>query len=109
MHEGQVVNQGELIVDGPEDPHDILRLLGIEALARYIVDEVQDVYRLQGGENKMISTSEVNCEANVSLAEFKSGIPAILNSFQGSKQKDLMFMPRTKSLLNDGKDWCDLR
>ena len=32
----------------PEDPHDILRLLGIEALARYIVDEVQDVYRLQG-------------------------------------------------------------
>ena len=48
VHEGQVVNQGELIVDGPEDPHDILRLLGIEALARYIVDEVQDVYRLQG-------------------------------------------------------------
>ena len=37
-----------MIVDGPEDPHDILRLLGIEALARYIVDEVQDVYRLQG-------------------------------------------------------------
>jgi DNA-directed RNA polymerase subunit beta' len=35
-------------VDGPADPQDILRLLGIEALARYIVDEVQDVYRLQG-------------------------------------------------------------
>ena len=37
-----------MIVDGPADPQDILRLLGIEALARYIVDEVQDVYRLQG-------------------------------------------------------------
>ncbi|MDO9292961.1 MAG: DNA-directed RNA polymerase subunit beta' [Hydrogenophaga sp.] len=48
VHEGQVVNKGESIVDGPADPQDILRLLGIESLARYIVDEVQDVYRLQG-------------------------------------------------------------
>ena len=48
VHEGQVVNKGESIVDGPADPQDILRLLGIEELARYIVDEVQDVYRLQG-------------------------------------------------------------
>ncbi|MDE2048532.1 MAG: DNA-directed RNA polymerase subunit beta', partial [Betaproteobacteria bacterium] len=48
VHEGQVVNKGEFIVDGPAEPQDILRLLGIEALARYIVDEVQDVYRLQG-------------------------------------------------------------
>ncbi|MCD8338935.1 MAG: DNA-directed RNA polymerase subunit beta', partial [Burkholderiales bacterium] len=48
VHDGQVVNKGEVIVDGPADPHDILRLKGIEALARYIVDEVQDVYRLQG-------------------------------------------------------------
>ncbi|MBZ0107011.1 MAG: DNA-directed RNA polymerase subunit beta' [Sulfuricella denitrificans] len=47
-HDGQVVNKGESIVDGPADPHDILRLLGVEALARYIADEVQDVYRLQG-------------------------------------------------------------
>jgi len=48
VHDGQVVNKGELIVDGPADPHDILRLQGIQALARYIIDEVQDVYRLQG-------------------------------------------------------------
>ncbi len=48
VHDGQVVNKGEMIVDGPADPHDILRLLGIESLSRYIVDEVQDVYRLQG-------------------------------------------------------------
>jgi DNA-directed RNA polymerase subunit beta' len=47
-HDGQVVNKGEMIVDGPADPHDILRLLGVEALARYVTDEVQDVYRLQG-------------------------------------------------------------
>ena len=47
-HDGQVVNQGEMIVDGPADPHDILRLLGVARLARYITDEVQEVYRLQG-------------------------------------------------------------
>ncbi len=47
-HDGQVVNQGEMIVDGPADPHDILRLLGVAQLARYITDEVQEVYRLQG-------------------------------------------------------------
>jgi DNA-directed RNA polymerase subunit beta' len=47
-HDGQVVNKGEFIVDGPAEPHDILRLQGVEALARYITDEVQDVYRLQG-------------------------------------------------------------
>ena len=48
VHDGQIVQRGEEIVEGPADPHDILRLLGIEELARYIVDEVQDVYRLQG-------------------------------------------------------------
>jgi DNA-directed RNA polymerase subunit beta' len=48
VHDGQVVQKGETIVDGPPDPHDILRLKGVEALARYIIDEVQDVYRLQG-------------------------------------------------------------
>jgi DNA-directed RNA polymerase subunit beta' len=48
VHDGQIVNKGESIVDGPADPHDILRLLGVEALARYVIDEVQDVYRLQG-------------------------------------------------------------
>ncbi len=48
VHDGQVVNKGEMIVEGPADPHDILHLKGIEELAIYIVDEVQDVYRLQG-------------------------------------------------------------
>ena len=47
-HDGQVVQKGEIIVDGPAEPQDILRLRGSEALARYITDEVQDVYRLQG-------------------------------------------------------------
>ncbi len=47
-HDGQIVTRGEMIVDGPANPHDILRLLGVATLARYITDEVQEVYRLQG-------------------------------------------------------------
>ncbi|MBD3755210.1 MAG: DNA-directed RNA polymerase subunit beta' [Gammaproteobacteria bacterium] len=48
VFEGERVERGDVIVEGNPNPHDILRLLGIEKLAEYIVDEVQDVYRLQG-------------------------------------------------------------
>jgi DNA-directed RNA polymerase subunit beta' len=48
VFEGEHVEKGEIIVDGSFNPHDILRLLGIPQLANYIVNEVQDVYRLQG-------------------------------------------------------------
>ena len=48
VFEGQTVERGEIIADGPMNPHDILRLKGETALANYIVDEVQEVYRLQG-------------------------------------------------------------
>ena len=48
VFEGETVTKGEVIADGSTDPHDVLRLLGVNALANYIVDEVQEVYRLQG-------------------------------------------------------------
>lgn len=48
VFEGENVERGEVIADGAPNPHDILRLLGVSALADYIVNEVQDVYRLQG-------------------------------------------------------------
>ena len=48
VFEGENVEKGEIVSDGPESPHDILRLKGVEPLANYIVKEVQDVYRLQG-------------------------------------------------------------
>jgi len=48
VFEGETVEQGEAIVDGPPVSSDILRLLGVEAMTNFIVDEVQDVYRLQG-------------------------------------------------------------
>jgi DNA-directed RNA polymerase subunit beta' len=48
VFEGERVAKGETIVDGEPNPHDILRLLGVEALDDYLVKEIQDVYRLQG-------------------------------------------------------------
>ncbi|MGS2724324.1 DNA-directed RNA polymerase subunit beta' [Porticoccus sp. GXU_MW_L64] len=48
VFEGEHVEKGEVISEGPDNPHDILRLLGVDALAKYIANEVQDVYRLQG-------------------------------------------------------------
>ncbi|AZM94325.1 DNA-directed RNA polymerase subunit beta' [Vreelandella venusta] len=48
VFEGESVEKGEVISDGPSNPHDILRLLGVAELAKYITAEVQDVYRLQG-------------------------------------------------------------
>ena len=48
VFEGEHVEKGEKVVDGAENPHDILRLRGVNALANYVVNEVQEVYRLQG-------------------------------------------------------------
>jgi len=48
VHEGDIVNAGEPLMDGPANPHDILRVLGDKELAKYLVDEIQEVYKLQG-------------------------------------------------------------
>jgi DNA-directed RNA polymerase subunit beta' len=48
VFEGEHVERGETLVEGPLNPHDVLRLLGVNALANYLVNEIQDVYRLQG-------------------------------------------------------------
>jgi DNA-directed RNA polymerase subunit beta' len=48
VFEGEHIAKGEIISDGPLDPHDILRLKGVVALAEYLINEIQDVYRLQG-------------------------------------------------------------
>src|SRR5581483_6709134 len=48
IREGDKIHAGEPLMDGAANPHDILRVLGEKALAKYLVDEVQEVYRLQG-------------------------------------------------------------
>src|SRR3546814_14838156 len=48
VHEGDYVQKGDLLMDGARVPHDILNILGVEALADYLIYEIQEVYRLQG-------------------------------------------------------------
>jgi len=48
VHEGDRIRAGEALMDGSSNPHDILNILGEKALAKYLVDEVQEIYRLQG-------------------------------------------------------------
>ncbi|WP_416898292.1 MAG: DNA-directed RNA polymerase subunit beta' [Minwuia sp.] len=48
VHEGDQVRRGDYIVDGNPAPHDILKIMGVEALAEFLVNEIQEVYRLQG-------------------------------------------------------------
>ncbi|MGK2286668.1 DNA-directed RNA polymerase subunit beta' [Pedomonas sp. V897] len=48
VQEGDFIQKGEYLIDGNPDPHDILDVLGVEALANYLVNEIQEVYRLQG-------------------------------------------------------------
>ncbi|NQW09805.1 MAG: DNA-directed RNA polymerase subunit beta', partial [Alphaproteobacteria bacterium] len=48
VHEGDYVQKGDMLLDGARVPHDILNILGVEALADYLINEIQEVYRLQG-------------------------------------------------------------
>jgi DNA-directed RNA polymerase subunit beta' len=48
VQEGDIVEKGDFLLDGNPVPHDILRVMGVEALANYLIDEIQEVYRLQG-------------------------------------------------------------
>src|SRR5271157_5991260 len=48
VQEGDYVQKGDLLMDGNRVPHDILRILGVEELASYLINEIQEVYRLQG-------------------------------------------------------------
>lgn len=84
VFEGEMVERGDVISDGAETPHDILRLRGVRAVTEYIVNEVQEVYRLQGVK-LTISTSKllyVKCYVKQSLRKLMTA-----NSSKGNKLK----------------------
>ncbi|MBC7436065.1 MAG: DNA-directed RNA polymerase subunit beta', partial [Bdellovibrionales bacterium] len=100
VHEGQVVNKGESVVDGPADPQDILRLLGSEELARYIVDEVQDVYRLQG-----VKTNDKHIEVIVRQMLRRVVVDAVgdTNYISGEQVERSEMLNTNDALRADGK------
>ena len=100
VHEGQVVNKGESIVDGPADPQDILRLLGIEELSRYIVDEVQDVYRLQGVK---INDKHIEVFVRQMLRRVVVDNPGDSNYIAGEQVERSEMLNTNEALQRDGK------
>ncbi|PAT37820.1 DNA-directed RNA polymerase subunit beta' [Vandammella animalimorsus] len=100
VHEGQVVNKGELVVDGPADPQDILRLLGIEELSRYIVDEVQDVYRLQG---VPINDKHIEVIVRQMLRRVVVENPGESNYIQGEQVERSEILNTNEALQKEGK------
>ncbi len=63
MQEGDFVRRGDPLVDGPRVPHDILKVLGVEALSDYLVNEIQDVYRFEGENAKRLKDNERPAQA----------------------------------------------
>ncbi len=100
VHEGQVVNKGESIVDGPADPQDILRLLGMEELARYIVDEVQDVYRLQGVK---INDKHIEVIVRQMLRRVQISNPGDTGYILGEQVERSELLGRNDKMLAEGK------
>ncbi len=100
VFEGEKIEKGEMLVEGPLDPHDILRLLGIDKLAAYIVNEVQDVYRLQGVKindkhietivRQMLRTALITASGDTSF-------------IKGEQVRRLQMEQENKKLISEGK------
>jgi DNA-directed RNA polymerase subunit beta' len=106
VHDGQVVNKGEMIVDGPVDPHDLLRLLGVEELARYIIDEVQDVYRLQGVK---INDKHIEVIVRQMLRRIEVDDPGDTPFIQGEQVERAELLEENEKAEKDGKKAASFR
>ncbi|MCG8324333.1 MAG: DNA-directed RNA polymerase subunit beta', partial [Thiotrichales bacterium] len=100
VFEGEHVEKGEAIVDGPPAPHDILRLMGVRALASYICNEIQEVYRLQG-----VKINDKHIEVIVRQMLRKAEITGIGDSsfLKGEQVERSQVLEENEQLLADGK------
>ncbi|MHA7817938.1 MAG: DNA-directed RNA polymerase subunit beta' [Pseudohaliea sp.] len=100
IFEGESVEKGEMISEGPLSPHDILRLQGIEALAKYIVNEIQEVYRLQG-----VKINDKHIEVIVRQMLRKVVITSAGDSefIKGEQIEYVAFLEENERLLAEGK------
>jgi DNA-directed RNA polymerase subunit beta' len=99
VNEGDYVRVGDPIMDGPTNPHEILNVLGVKALARYIVDEIQEVYRLQG-----VKIDDKHIEVIVSQMLKKVEVTGAGDSFfvQGDQITKAEFAEENEKLVADG-------
>jgi DNA-directed RNA polymerase subunit beta' len=100
VFEGEYVEKGEVVSDGPENPHDILRLKGIYALANYIVKEIQDVYRLQGVKINDKHIEVIVCQMLRKVEISESGESAMI---KGEQVEYVRFLEENDRLAEEGK------
>jgi DNA-directed RNA polymerase subunit beta' len=99
--EGEQVARGEIIADGEPNPHDILRLRGVESLANYLVKEIQDVYRLQGVK---INDKHIEVIIRQMLRKVIVATPGESNYLRGEQIDKARFFEAEERLLAQGKD-----
>ena len=101
VQEGDFVKKGDILVEGTPVPHDILRILGVEELARYLVREVQSVYKLQG---VYINDKHIETIARQMLQKVLIKNPGASNLIEGEQIQRRDAIKLNKLLKNDGKD-----
>ena len=100
LYEGESIEKGEVVVDGELTPHDILRLLGIPALADYLVTEVQNVYRLQGVK---INDKHIEVIVRQMLRKVEIVEPGDSNYLPGEQAERKNVLEENKQLIEDSK------
>ena len=100
VFEGEQVARGEIIADGEPNPHDILRLRGVENLADYLVREIQDVYRLQGVK---INDKHIEVIIRQMLRKVIIATPGESNYLRGEQIDKARFLEEAESLQAQGK------
>jgi DNA-directed RNA polymerase subunit beta' len=100
VHEGDVVRAGEPLMDGAANPHDILNILGEKELAKYLVDEVQQVYRLQGVK---INDKHIEVIVRQMLKRVRITDPGDSDFLMGEHVEKYRFEESNQKLLDEGK------
>ncbi len=100
VFEGEHVEKGESVVDGPPTPHDILRLKGVHALASYIVNEIQEVYRLQGVK---INDKHIEVIVRQMLRKVEVSEPGDSVFLRGEQAEKAKLLEENENLSADGK------
>ena len=115
VFEGEQIEKGEVVSEGPPAPHDVLRLKGVEMLAQYIVNEVQDVYRLQGVRindkhievivRQMLRKVEITDPGDTSLIKGEQvGYTQILEINEGLQELNEEISARNEQAREEGKE-----
>jgi len=100
VQEGDYVRDGEPLMDGSANPHDILAISGLKKLARYLVDEVQEVYRLQGVK---ISDKHIEVIVRQMLRRVRVTDPGDTNFLIGEQVEKFVFEEKNEEVMSQGK------